>query len=271
LVAQPITERASCDEAGKVVAQEPDEDARVSKGTSVALVVASAGTEPVRVPRLVGIRLDDANSASRERRFKIGRVDKRPTNQQPPDTILTQSPKADTLIAPDCPVDVVVAIEIQRIAVPNFIGMTEAQARQMLPRFSIGSSGLALGRVIPQEGRGAPGTVVGQDPAPNTRVEPNTPVTLYVIPQRTSPPPPPPDNLVDVPSMKGWTRSTAVATLQKLELRVEVNYQDVPPPTTRAARVPKHDEVLSQSHTGPVRRGTTIRLTVARVQQPIGE
>jgi beta-lactam-binding protein with PASTA domain len=207
-VAQPITYQASCEEAGKVLRQDPDEDARVPPGTAVALVVASAGAEPVRVPRLVGVRLNDAHRALRERPFKIGRVERRPTSQQPPDTILEQSPRADTLIAPGCPVNVVVAVEPPRVTAPT--------------------------------------------------------------PQPT-PPVPSPNDVVDVPSMLGMTRSDAVATLQKLSLRVTVDYKDVPPPTTRAARVPKHDEVLSQSHSGPVRRGTTIRLTVARVQQPIGE
>lgn len=266
LVAQPITERVSCEEIGRVVAQEPDEDARVSRGTPVALVVAGTGTEPVRVPRLVGLRLADADRASRERPFKVGRVERRATNQQPPDTILGQSPKADTLMAPGCTVDLIVAIEIQRVTVPSLIGMTVADARRQLP------SGLTLGSVETRQAHGTPGTVIAQRPEPGSLVEVGTRVDLAVVAQPQTPPPPP-DDLVDVPAMKGWTRSSAVATLQKLGVRFDVTYKDVPPPTSRAARLgPKHDEVLSQSHVGQVRRRTTtIQLTVARVQQPIGE
>ncbi|HEX2344053.1 MAG TPA: PASTA domain-containing protein [Vicinamibacterales bacterium] len=267
LVAQPITERASCDEAGKVVAQEPDEDARVSKGTSVALVVATAGPEAVRVPRLVGSRLADVDRAARERPFKIGRVERRPTDQQPPDTIISQSPKADTPVAPGCPVDVVVASEIQRVTVPDFRGITEGDARRRLT-----AVGLRLGSVEPRQARGTPGTVIAQSPEPNSLVEVGTRVDLAVVAQRqTPPPPPPPDDLVNVPDLKGSMRQSAEATLRGLGMNVKTTYQVITP-SVRSTRVqPKHDQVLSQSHAGPVKRGTTIQLTVARVQQPIGE
>jgi beta-lactam-binding protein with PASTA domain len=270
VVAHPITYQASCEPAGKVIAQRPDDDAQVPAGTPVSLVVASAGAEPVRVPRLVGVRLPDADRASRERPFKIGRVERRPTNQAPPDTILSQSPRADTQIAPGCPIDVVVAVEIQRVPVPDFINMTEIAAKQQLPRFTVGT-GLTLGRVSYVQTRGTPGTVIAQDPPAGSMVVVGTPVHLTVVAQRQAPPPPPPEDLVDVPQMKGWTRSSAVAMLQKLGMGVEVRYENVKPSTARATRVtPKNDEVLSQSHSGPVRRRTTIVLTVARVQQPIG-
>jgi hypothetical protein len=54
-------------------------------------------------------------------------------------------------------------------------------------------------------------------------------------------------------------------------MKVKVAYQDVTP-SVRTTRVgPKHDQVISQSPVGRVRKGTTIQLTVARVRQPIGD
>jgi beta-lactam-binding protein with PASTA domain/tetratricopeptide (TPR) repeat protein len=260
LVAQPITERASCEEAGKVVAQEPDEDARVSKGTPVALVVASAGPEAVRVPRLTGIRLADVDRAARERQFKIGRVERRHTNQQPPDTILSQSPKADTMVAPDCPVDIVVAVEIQRVAVPSLIGMTVADARRELP------PGLTLGSVETRQARGTPGTVIAQRPEPGSLVDVGTRVDLAVIAQTQTPP----DDFVEVPDVRRRMQRDAQAVLQQLGFRVEVTTKDVP--YTRSTRLTyKNGEVIEQSPIGRARRGATVRLTVARVQQPVGE
>jgi beta-lactam-binding protein with PASTA domain len=265
-VAQPITYQASCEEAGKVLRQDPDEDARVPPGTAVALVVANAGAEPVRVPRLVGVRLADAHRAARDRRIRIGRVERRPTKQYAPDTIFGQSPREDTLVAPDCPVDVVVAVEIQRVAVPNLVEMTFADAQRRLEQ-----AGLRLGRVVPQA-RGTPNTVLAQDPAPGALVEAGSSVDVSVGQQRqTPPPPPPPDTLVDVPDLKGSMRPAALATLERLGMKVKVAYQDVTP-SVRTTRVgPKHDQVIAQSPVGRVRKGTTIQLTVARVQQPIGD
>ncbi len=267
-VAQPITYQASCEEAGKVLRQQPDEDARVPAGTAVALVVASAGAEPVKVPRLLGARLPDAERASRERPFKIGRVEKRTTDEARPDTIIGQSPNPGTVVAPGCPIDVVVAVEIPPVSVPDFRGMSVADVQRQLQR-----TGLTPGSVSYEQGHGAPGTVIEQDPAPGTVVKAGTRLNLVVIPQRQAPPSPPPDDFVEVPQMKGWTRSSAVAMLEKLGVRYRVEPKDVPPPSTRAARLgPKHDDVLSQSHSGRVsRRTTTIVLTVARVSQPIGE
>ena len=265
LVAEPITERASCEEAGKVVAQEPDEDARVSKGASVALVVASPGPEGVRVPRLVGVRLGDADRASRERAFKIGRVERRATDEQPPDTILSQSPRADTFIAPGCAVDVVVAVEIQRVTVPDFRGMSEGDARRQLS-----STGLRLGSVEPRQARGTPGTVIAQSPAPNSRVEIGTRVDLAVIAGQQTPPAPPTDDLVDVPDVRRRMQRDAQAVLQQRGFRVEVILKDVP--YTRSTRLTyKNGEVIDQSPIGQARRGATVRITVARVQQPVGE
>jgi beta-lactam-binding protein with PASTA domain/cytochrome c-type biogenesis protein CcmH/NrfG len=266
VVAQPITYQASCEETGKVLRQDPDEDARVPPGTAVALVVASAGDSPVSVPRLEGVRLADAQRAARERRFRIGRVDRTPTNRYPPDTVIRQSPKGDTLVAPDCPVDVVVAAEIQRVEVPSLVELTLADAQRRLEQ-----RGLKIGRVVPQT-RGTPGTVVAQDPAPGSLVEAGSRVDVSVVtPRQTPPPPPPPDDLVDVPNLKGSARQTAEATLKRLGMGVNTTYENFTPSARSTRVVPKNDSVIKQSHVGQVRRGTTIQITVARVQQPIGE
>ena len=210
-VAHPISYQASCEEAGRVIRQQPDEDARVPAGTAVALVVASPGTEQVKVPRLVGVRLPDAERASRER-FKIGKVEKRPTDERPPDTILEQSPNPGTVVAPGCPIDVVVALEIPPVSVPDFRGMTVADVQRQLQRTSIGQPGLTPGSVSYKQGHGTPGTVIEQNPAPGALVKAGTRLNLVVIPQRQAPPP---DNEVSVPNVTGMLQRDAVAVLQK--------------------------------------------------------
>jgi hypothetical protein len=52
---------------------------------------------------------------------------------------------------------------------------------------------------------------------------------------------------------------------------VNTTYENFTPSARSTRVVPKNDSVIKQSHVGQVRRGTTIQITVARVQQPIGE
>ena len=265
VVAHPITYQASCEPAGKVIAQRPDEDARVPAGTAVELVVASPGPEPVKVPRLVGARVPNPERAVREGPFKIGRVEKRPTDQEPPDTILSQSPNPGTVVAPGCPIDIVVAVEIPPVSVPDFRGKTVADVQRQLQ-----GTGLRPGSLSYKQGDAAPGTVIAQDPAAGTVVKAGTRLNLVVTPQASTPQPP--VDLVDVPPMTGWPRSKAVEMLKSLGLGVKVTFEDVKPSPARTARFgPRHDDVLKQSHVGSVPRRTTIGLTVARVPQPVGE
>jgi beta-lactam-binding protein with PASTA domain/tetratricopeptide (TPR) repeat protein len=252
LVAGSIAERPGCDEPGKVLAQEPAEDARVQSGTAVALVISGAGGRPVRVPQLTGLPLAQAERALRERDLQIRRIDRRPTDQARPDTVLIQAPRGDALVPAGCPIDVVVAVALPRVRVPNFIGMTEAQARRELQR-SEGGSGLTLGRVVQRQQRGTPGTVVAQDPPPDSLVDVNTPVHLAVIPQSSAPPQ---QDLVLVPDLRNQMRKDAEARLRQVGLRTEVRVQ--------YSRQHREGQVISQSHIGQrVPPSTVIQLVVA--------
>ena len=170
-------------------------------------------------------------------------------------------------MAPGCPIDVVVAVEIPPVSVPDFKGMSLTDVQRQLQR-----TGLTPGSLSYKQGDAAPGTVIAQDPAPGTVVKAGTRLNLVVTPQRQTPPPPPqPDDLVNVPDMKGMMRGDALARLRQLGMKVNVEFKDLTP-SVRTSRIgPKHDQVISQSPVGQVRRGTTITLTVARVQQPIGD
>jgi beta-lactam-binding protein with PASTA domain/tetratricopeptide (TPR) repeat protein len=250
LVAGSITERPGCDEPGRVIAQEPAEDTRVQSGTAVALVVASTGGRPVRVPQLTGLPLGQAERALRERELEIRKIDRRPTDQARPDTILNQAPRGDAVVASGCPIDLVVAVALPRVRVPNLIGMTQAQAIRELQ--GSGSPGLRLGQVVQRQERGTPGTVVAQDPPEGSMVEPNTPVHLAVIAQRDAPP----QELVTVPNVQNRMQRDAEAILRQAGLSFKV--------TVKYMRQYKEGQVISQSHLGQrVPRGTVIQLVVA--------
>lgn len=195
-----IREQPGC-EPGRVVAQDPPKDTRVPVGTAVSMTVAVPGPRAVSVPQIVGLPQQRAEAAMRERGLRIGKVDRTETDRQAPGTVIGQEPKPNVSLAPGCAVDLEVAIPIPLVAVPNFVGLTEEQARQRLPR---GLSGilaeLRLGNVTyrdyPADARTARSqpritvaTVIEQNPAANSRVRKGTAVDLVVV----RPPPGPGD------------------------------------------------------------------------------
>jgi serine/threonine-protein kinase len=271
-----VTEQASCEDAGKVISQTPPEDQRVPAGTSVSFVVAGPGDRPARVPRLIGLRQGDAEDAIRESRLRLGgRVNRRETDQQTPGTVLDQKPDANAVLAPGCPVEMTVAVPIPLVEVPNFIGMTEAEAKRRLPG-GVGGvfAELRLGEVTYRdsaygvESRAAAQvttpTVTGQSPSEGAKVRRGTAVNLVVLRPRqggggtsggTSDGPPP----VQVPNLRGMTFQEAQRRLAAAGLSVgsvgEVQFRDA-----------KEGTVVQQGLEpgAMVPRGTRVNLAVAR-------
>jgi len=89
-----VTARPSCEDAGEIVAQNPPEDARVSEGTAVDLVVASTGSG-IPVPKLTDLQQADAERLLRERGLAVKRVRREETDRRPPGTVIGQQPKPD--------------------------------------------------------------------------------------------------------------------------------------------------------------------------------
>jgi beta-lactam-binding protein with PASTA domain len=259
-----VTARPSCEDAGEIVAQNPPEDARVSEGTAVDLVVASTGSG-IPVPKLTDLQQADAERLLRERGLAVKRVRREETDRRPPGTVIGQQPKPDTLLAQGCPVELRVAAAVPTARVPRFVGTTEREARQQLPS-GVGAlfSDFKLGTITYQETRdAAAGTIIGQDPRPGTEVPARsaTPVSLIVATAPSGsgdsggarPYPPDPDMSsrlsVTVPDVRNRTLKVATRMLIDAGLKSTVAGGD-------------SDTVRDQSP-GPgtsVRRGSTVTL-----------
>ena len=62
--------------------------------------------------------------------------------------MIAQAPRPNAMLPPGCPVDLEVAAPFPLVSVPRFVGLTEEQARQRLPRGVVGAfSPLRLGEV----------------------------------------------------------------------------------------------------------------------------
>ncbi len=138
-----------------------------------------------------------------------------------------------------------------QVTLPNVVFKTADEAESILR-----SSGLQVTRQ-PVGNDAAAGTVVGQDPPPNTTVDKGSTVTLQVS-QGPQP--------VKVPDLVGDDLDDAKATLQRLGLESQVTTQ--PDDTRREGLVLSQDPRQGTD----VQKGSTVRLVVsagrAKVQVP---
>ena len=187
-----IQEQPGC-EPGRVIAQSPQKDTRVPEGSVVSMTVAVAGPRAVPVPQVAGLHQARAEATLRERGLRAGRVNRTETDRQPPETVIAQAPRPNAMLPPGCPVDLEVAAPIPLVIVPRFVGLTEEQARQRLPRGVVGAfSPLRLGEVTYRDYATVYGTtrraaaitvptVIEQRPAADTQVRRGTAVDLVVL------------------------------------------------------------------------------------------
>ncbi len=98
--------------AGSVVKTIPTAGAEVAAGDTVTLYVSMGREEKlVTVPDLMGIDLEDAKTLLNNYKLKIGKItyDEENEDEQPEGTITKQSPAADSQVAQNTLIDIVVA------------------------------------------------------------------------------------------------------------------------------------------------------------------
>lgn len=159
---------------GTVVWQDPPPGVTAPAGLRVTLV-SSDGPPKIPVPDVVGL---DGALAQR----LIGAAGLAAATAEsvqaaaPPGVVMLTRPAATTVASPGAPVTIVVSRGAPTIAVPDLLGMSQADARTRLEL-----DGLELGTVTRRRTSDAnPGTVVGQQPAAGTLAAPGTVVDIVV-------------------------------------------------------------------------------------------
>ena len=264
-----IREQPGC-EPGRVLAQDPQKDTRVPEGSMVSMTVAVPGPQAVQVPQVGGLPQSRAEAALRERGLRIGKVNRTETDRQAPDTVIAQQPRASTLLAPGCAIELEVAIAIPLVTVPNFVGLTEEQARQRLPSGLVGAfSPLRLGDVTYRDypvatrmSRSQPAvtvpTVIEQNPAANSQVRKGGVVDLVVVRPPAGEPTP---QGVSVPRLQGMTLEEARKVLAGANLALgDVRYNADARSVSRRVtnRIISHDPPQG----AVVRHGTRVSVVI---------
>jgi serine/threonine-protein kinase len=156
-----------------VTAQAPQAGEKVKVGTRVRINV-SKGVQPVGVPPVVGQPYDNAASTLEAAGFKV--VRRNVPSNQPADTVVAQSPAANTLARPGSTITLNVSKGPKTSTVPDVTSLDEAAARTQLEQSGFKVNVTNEATTDP----GQDGFVLTQDPAGGTQAPAGTTVTIVV-------------------------------------------------------------------------------------------
>ncbi len=183
---------------GYVIEQDPEEGKRVKKGAEIEIVVSSGKkTEELTVPDVAGMDEEAAQKALNKEGFtKITTEAVYSEEQQ--GTVIGTDPAAGTKTGKDTEIKMKVSKGSEKIEVPNVVGRTEAEAREIIT-----GAGLTISTVEAENNESVPnGQVIRQNPA-GGKVEKGTAVSLVVSLGKK------PEEKPKVPSVVGTSESNA--------------------------------------------------------------
>ncbi|MEL7450651.1 MAG: PASTA domain-containing protein, partial [Pseudomonadota bacterium] len=192
--------------AGAVISQDPIGGTLVQPGTAVDLVV-SIGPADVIVPDVTGLPQATAESNIIAANLTVGTVTTANSDTVPAGAVISQDPQGGAMVQPGTPVDLVVSTGPADVAVPNVVGLPQADAEE-----DIVAANLTVGAITTASSDTVPaGTVISQAPVSGNLVPPGTPVDLVVS---TGPAD------IAVPDVVGLQQATAEAVIVKAGLTV---------------------------------------------------
>ena len=212
----------------RVVRTDPKPGHRIARH-GVIVAVLSMGPERYAVPKLAGLRQDDAQRALRATHLSVGAISYRYDAEVGKGRVLRSNPGRGQRLKRDAAVALVISKGAQPVALPNVIGQQVDQATNTLS-----GRGFRVSRRDRYDDQVPPGLVMNQDPTTSTAPRGST-VTLVVSrgPQ-----------LFNVPSVVGRKLKVAqqMLTVAGFQARVLVNFPGGP------------DRVVSQSPPGGSQR-----------------
>jgi serine/threonine-protein kinase len=130
----------------------------------------------VTIPNVRGELFEDAKLRLEAARLTVGEPLTEETNEFDENTVLRQSPQANTAVAPETEVILTIAIPVKLVRVPDLTGLTLADAANQLAEV-----GLEIGeKTDVTSNEYEPGQIVSQDPVADTRVDPTDPDQRFI-------------------------------------------------------------------------------------------
>ncbi len=156
---------------GSVMKQSPAAGEMVDEGSQIEYVV-SRGVETVAVPNVVGKKRSTAESTLKDAGFKV-KVSEEYSESVDKGLVISQNPNRGIEVAKGSTVSIVVSKGPERIAVPDVIGKTEADAKAALDNAGLKAK-------VTYELHSNSGTVLEQSPSPDTQVARGSTVDILV-------------------------------------------------------------------------------------------
>lgn len=152
---------------GAVLRQKPPAGSKVREGKTVKIVVSQGG-ETVFVPNLSGLKERNAVLLLRQQQLVLGEIEKAPSLQVEKGVVLGQNPPADSSVEKGAVVGIIVSAGAPPegiILMPEFRQAKLDEALEWSRKFS-----LPVEVQRDRESLFPNGTVLAQDPAPDTRL-----------------------------------------------------------------------------------------------------
>ena len=146
----------------------------------------------------------------RLRGWTIGRVQKVETRAAQEGTIVQQSPAARTMVKCGSAIDIAVAVAPPIVVQPSPCVVPGIESGDVAgARLALARRKLVLGNVNTRPSEKSPGTVIGQNPAPESTIACGSPIDVWIAV---------PLPLVRVPVLQGQDAATAARTLEGVGL-----------------------------------------------------
>jgi eukaryotic-like serine/threonine-protein kinase len=162
------------DPKDQVIAVSPLAGEQAREGSVVTLVV-SRGPQPIGVPNLVSMNVDEARRVLKDAGLRLDIVQRLESSTIPENVIASQDPKDGAQVDPGSSVAVVVSIGAAQGEVPDVAGHSAIDATALLA-----AAGFQTTIKYDVEPANASGNVTAQDPAAHTQARQGTRVTIVV-------------------------------------------------------------------------------------------
>ena len=240
---------------GQVLAQDPAGGEQADEGSTVTLTVSS-GPGQVAVPAVDGRGEQKATAMLIDKGLVVDRVLRQPDDAIREGRVIKTSPSAGTAVDRGSDVTLYVSSGPEQVAVPDVVGLTQREAQRTL-----GNAGFAS--TVTEQGTNdeEPGTVLSQEPAAGTEVDPGASVEIVVA--RAIP-------IVIVPDLLGQGAQEASDTLTAVELEPRTSFRDVTDPTQEGVVLDQRPGSGTEVEQGAPVRIFVGRLTPATTPAPGG-
>lgn len=153
----------------------------LATGTGLFIMTKVKESAKVSVPNVVTQIVPDATKTLSASDTTLGQITEISSASIEKGTILNQTPTAGTKVAKGTPVNIIVSSGPQQNTVPKLTGLTQEQATATLKAVNF-----TVGAVTLKDDPAPAGTVIGQNPLPDTKMSENTAVDLVLSNGKTA-------------------------------------------------------------------------------------